>query len=512
MKKKVGGCAVIAININGITMGIFQNTRNGVSCIDKLEYPLALGHEVFTLGNIGFNSLNELSSILNKYKLVCEGYGITDIVVYSTTVLREALNCEVVKDRIKINTSLDINVLDDSSEKSMIYYDIINNFNKISKKHKNVVIAYIGSGSIGIATYNGECITKNYNIQLGAVRFHELLSGLRGDAVDYHNVVEEYLKTVYKKLDIKNCDCIILTGAESSRIADLTNSKFESGLYQTERKEMSGLYKDIKVLTGENIAVKYEITEDTATMLSTTLNIAHELYRSVGENPKIYISKLDLEKTIASINISSVFKQAYQKHIYDSSIAVSLAQSKKFCCDEQHFSTVRSKAMKLYDKLKPVHGLDDKFRRLLEISCILHSTGQYINIRSKVSCTFGIIKNLDIYGLSQEEVQFVSFICTYSDNLLNDVSDYKNFISNSPDNQLNLVKLIAIFRLADALDRSQKNKITINTMKIEDEFFIIKASTNETAYLEEWAFNQCSEYFSKIFGLKPQLTVKLKII
>ena len=78
-------------------------------------------------------------------------------------------------------------------------------------------------------------------------------------------------------------------------------------------------------------------------------------------------------------------------------------------------------------------------------------------------------------------------------------------------NKVIVSKLVAIIRLADALDRSHKQKLEITSVKIAEKELIIKAISEKNTRLEEWNFSKKAEFFSEVFGLKPVLIVKKEI-
>ena len=106
-KKKGGKCgAVIDIGSHLLKMRIAQLKKGEIAEVDRLEYPLHLGHEVFNEGKISFESLRELSQILQGYAEVMESYGVDQIRAVATTALREAQNRAYVIDQLKIQNDL----------------------------------------------------------------------------------------------------------------------------------------------------------------------------------------------------------------------------------------------------------------------------------------------------------------------------------------------------------------------------------------------------------------------
>jgi len=166
-KNHNGPAAVIEVGSSAVRMRISQMRRGVIETLDSLEYPVSLGHEVFNHGKISFESLRTLSSILTKFKSALDGFGCKDVRVVSSTVMREAENRSFVTDQLKIHNDLNLEILEYSEEKALICSEIIR---LLTNKHKldpqNAMIAYIGTGSIGLALHDGECISDSVNIPI----------------------------------------------------------------------------------------------------------------------------------------------------------------------------------------------------------------------------------------------------------------------------------------------------------------------------------------------------------
>lgn len=513
MNKKSNNCAVIEIGANDVKLGIFENSKDGIRSLDRLSYPVSLGHEIFNYGQVDITSLNELNNIISRYKHACADFGINDISAISTTVMRDAQNSGVIADRVKIKNDLEINVFTDNKEKSLIYSHIIHRLLRNTETPESAIIAYIGSGSMGIACFDGSHITTAYNIPIGASKLHDMLGGLRKQITDYHLVVEEYLFSVYDKLniDFSKYTSLVLTGSEMDHILNISKDLEKDTPSFISYSTIKTIYKSVKSLTAENIGLKYNISEEHANILSTTLSISYTLTKFMSKSSKIIISPVNMARIVANHKLNPGIRAAYTKHILESSLKAASLVAMRYNCNPVHYNAVKRISCQLFDKLKKVHGLDLNYRHLLEIAAIIHGSGAYVNTRHKTQSSFDLIKNLDIYGISQEECKIIAYLSSYNDTVT-PVQEMISFSDISQEEKITICKLIAIFRLANALDKSQRDKITINKLKIQDDELVIHASAIMDASLEQWAFEECSSYFTDIFGLKPKMIIKSNLI
>lgn len=230
MNKKLPGgpAAVIEIGSSAMRMRVSQLKHGEIEMLDSLEYPVFFGHEVFTTGRISFESLRQLSSILTKFTTALDGYNCKNVRVVSSTVMREAENRSFVIDQLKIHNNLHLEILEYSEEKALICSEIIRLLKEESKlEMKDALIAYVGTGSIGVALYDGKAICTSQNIPIGSLKLHDALGALSRECDDFYPAVEEYLDIILNRVDIpkKDIRSIILTGSDLELVASVCGAE-----------------------------------------------------------------------------------------------------------------------------------------------------------------------------------------------------------------------------------------------------------------------------------------------
>ena len=161
--------------------------------------------------------------------------------------------------------------------------------------------------------------------------------------------------------------------------------------------------------------------------------------------------------------------------------------------------------------MKGAHGLGARERLLLEIAAILHDCGHYVTVKGHLQSSFDLIKDMDLYGLTEEEKLLTAFVARYNEYDVPDPQDAA-FASLNEKNRLIVSKLIAIFRLANALDKSQKQKLSELKVRLDKDRLKISSRSDANLYLEQWAFGQCAPYFKEVFGYNPELTLQTDLL
>jgi exopolyphosphatase/guanosine-5'-triphosphate,3'-diphosphate pyrophosphatase len=514
-KKNMKEAAVIDIDSNALRMRISQLKKDKITDIDRLTYPLHLGHEVFTEGKISFESLRELSSLLRGYGNILKDYGVGQCKIVATTALREAKNRSYVIDQLKIQNDMTVEVLEDDQEKTLLYSEILNNLGRLpERKNESALIAYIGAGTIGFSVYDGKQMIFSQNIPMGSLKLHDILGNVQETGNDFYMVVEEYLDTILEHVEIPlEGGCVqnlILTGIEVRLIATICGIESKDGNYEIDAGKIRDLFGKIRSLSQEKIAAQYGIPEETAELLYSSIAISLRLLR-YAKSDVIICPSVELWDTLIRHMLLPKSKSEYQEHVRVNAISCAQNIARIYNCNEKHTAFVRNCACKIFDRMKNAHGLDQRKRLLLELAAILHECGHYVTVKQHLLSSFDLIKDTDIYGMTDMEMLLTAYVARYNEY---DVPNFEDaeFSSLHEENKLIISKLAAIFRLANSLDKSGKQKFRDVSVRLEDDRLVIFAKTNQNFYLEKWTFEQCSPFFKEVFGYNPELSVKSTLI
>ena len=512
MNKKRGGrpVAVIDIGSNLVKMRVSQLQNGECVDIDRLEYPIKLGHEVFHTGKISFESLKELSSILRGYTQVMAEYGVTQYKTVATTVFREAQNCAYILDQLKIQNNMTIDVLEDDQEKTLIYSEILRALQSGSAPISNALISYIGTGSIGVAVYENNTMVFSQNIPMGSLKLHDMLGSIQQQTTDFYLVLDEYLDNIVKHLSFPRLshpiENIIITGNEFELIAKLCDIPLKKGRYIIETGQVQSLYKAVRSMSAEKISMLYDIPDGQAEALYSALSIYLRVL-TLTSAKNIISPKIELWDALIRQQLFPKSGAEYEEHVHQNALSCAKTLAQHYLGDEAHHETVRAYACLIFDKMKKLHGLSARKRMLLELACILHECGYYVNSKSHLASTYDLIKNTDIYGLTDEDVLLIATISRYNEYSCPEIGD-PEYMRLSQKNRLVVSKLIAIFQLANALDKSQKQKLRSVKIRLKEDLLTVSGETDENAYLEKWAFDSSAPFFEEVFGIKPQFVIK----
>lgn len=513
-KRSVRIVAVIDIGSNNIKMRISQRSKGVIGDLEMLERPVGIGHEVFSTGKISFDCLREISKIIQGFSRVMEEYGVGSVRVVATTALRECQNRAYVTDQLKIQNDITLEILEETQEKSLIYSEIMRQFRERElTDFGNTLISYIGTGSIGIAACSHGNIVLMQNIRIGSVKLHDILAGMEEITDRFDVVAEEYLDTLLSDIgdyiEKKSVKELILSGSEFDVIARHCQISSVGGTYKITGKEIEALYDQIKGLSAEELCERYEVTEAEGEEFYAVLAIYDRLLKLTGAQ-RVYYTKIDVWDPIMRQMLLPA-KGGDELELSQNTLASAGRIAKKYQCNREHYDFVVGVARDIFDKTKKFHGMGAKYRLFLELATILHDCGHFISTKNHLTATYDVIKNSEIYGLTRDEQHMIANVAKHNESSVPDLTD-TNFRELGEKQQLIVSKLVGIFRVASALDKSYRQKIETVKIKLEGQKLVVAGITDHDTFLEQWAFRQCAAFFEDVFGIKPVFELKTKLL
>jgi exopolyphosphatase/guanosine-5'-triphosphate,3'-diphosphate pyrophosphatase len=502
-----GGCkAVIDIGSNALRLKIAEARKTSkIKYIESVAYDLSLGRDTFDDGKITFENLEKICAIVKNYMTLAAGYGVSDIRVVATTAVREATNREYILDQIKIKTGLNVEVIDDAQEKLYIY-KLMSSLLADSLKESTLLV-YIGSGSVGLSYMAQGQVAAAHNIKTGSLRISELFTELQEYSSDFHLVLEEYLNGFTDGLtDIPHTiKDFVASGQEVALIANLCGAADDGLFLHIPKENFIRVYEELKHKSVDNIALDYKLTTEKAEVLLPAMAIFKRLLDLTGADsllsPAILLSDALLFEMLNPRRFAEINKE-FNKYtlLHARGIAA------RFQVPASHSDAVERYAVKIFDKMKKIHGMAGHEKLLLQTAAILHDIGKFINFKHHYLHACNIVTGLDILGLSNLDREIVACICQYHSARTPTLHD-GNYSRLLPAERVLVSKLTAILRAADALDRSGGEKFQDIDVKVEDEL-VVAISTAQNIDLDQWVFTQKCALFEEVFGIKAKLKNK----
>ncbi len=173
------------------------------------------------------------------------------------------------------------------------------------------------------------------------------------------------------------------------------------------------------------------------------------------------------------------------------------ALAKRFRYDEAHATHVKNLSLELFDALKKEHGLGKHERMLLEVAAILHDIGTFLRTSGHHRHSEYIIANSEIFGLNREDINIVSNVARYH-RKTPPLPTHVNYIALPREARIVVLKLAAILRVADALDRSHSGRVRdLSFERTEDRFIMLRR--NRSIFARKLSLAEKGDMFEDVF-------------
>lgn len=505
--------AAIDVGSYEVNLKIYElSTRKGIRVVNHVRHRMELGKDTYATGRIGTELVDELCRVFLDFQRIMKEFGVEAYRACATSAVRESKNNLVLLDRIRLKTGIKLEVLSNSEQRFLGYKSIAFNSDRFQEIiEKGTAIVDVGGGSIQLSLYDKDNLVTTQNIRLGTLRLRERLADVAERTIRYAGVIEELLNNemrTYRKLYLKdrNIRYMLLVGSYIQYIDKYIHKDRE--VNQITRDEFITFYDEFIQKGQLAMAAELGISMENSTLLLPTLVIYKRLLEETGAE-NVVILGMDLGDGLA-FDYAERRKILRPKHNFENDIIEAARNiAKRYHTNRNHTQVMERIALTIYDKMKAIHGLGKRERLLLQISVLLHDCGKYINMAQSAECSYNIIMATEIIGLSHMEREILANIIRFNSG---NVMPFEELAVSSlleRTEYMTIIKLTAILRLANALDRSHKQKIREIKVNVKDNHVIqILADTMEDLTLEQALFQEKAELFEEVYSLKPVLKAK----
>lgn len=497
--------AAIDIGSYEVEMKVFElSSRRGMREIDCIRRKLELGKDTFATGKVSVEKLEDLCELLESFLEIMKGYRVDAYRACATSAIRETGNQVILLDYIKNRTGISIEVLGNAAQRFMDYKSIAskeNEFNRLILKPTAIVD--VGGGSVQISLFDKDSLVTTQNMRMGNLRLREKLSVLESSTTHMELMLQEVVDNElkgFKKLHVKDREIknLIVVG---DHIGDLTKATSVS------REDFFKLYDEVLHSPVDEVARKFEVADESVSLLLPSLVIYKRFMEEFGVET-VWMPGLNLCDGIA-YEYAVQNKMIKAAHNFDEDIiAAARNMAKRYLCGKSHIRILEELSLAIFDKTKKIHGMGPRERLLLQISVILHSCGKYISLADVGECSYSIIMATEIIGLSGDEREIIANVVKYNTQEFAYYDTISAGTGMTRETYLKITKITAILRIANAMDRSHRQKFRDVKMSLREKELLIQVTTNEDITLEKGLFPEKAVFFEEVFGVRPVIRQK----
>lgn len=395
--------AIIDIGSNSIRMLVFKKTsRFGFYLLNESKNRARISENSYqNNGYLQETAMQRAEDAIAEFVNIANFYKARKIICVATSAVRDAPNKEQFIRRVREKSSINIKVIDGKKES---YYGGMAALNLLPPV--DGITIDIGGGSTELALIKDKKIIDTISFQLGTVRLKELFFDSDKNKIESaRRYIQEQLKELPS--DFKS-NFLIGIGGTLRAIAQsiMKKEKYPLNTIHAYRyaidKNQDFFEKVINAKKSEELK-NLGFKEDRFDVIIEGVLIFIEVAKAIGANEVITSGVGVREGVFLSDllrNSAGRFPQGFNPSVK--------SLMDRFEIDTRTASYSSKIVLELFDILKSLHKMDEKYKRYLLIAVKLSEIGTYINFYKKNFHAFNIIfEGLD-YGFSHEERVLIS--------------------------------------------------------------------------------------------------------
>ncbi|MFT8872473.1 MAG: exopolyphosphatase [Sporolactobacillus sp.] len=496
--------ASITVGLQVIVLKIADMTQAAV--IEEARGDVTIGEDIYNQQMIAFHTVDDVCGVLAGFVQIMKDYGVSDYRAAAASSVQEAVNAAYVKEQIRIKTGLNLEWLNNAEERYLHNQAVASRTERFSAFiEKGTMLIDISSGSLQLTVYNRGKFIFSRNIKIGPLRVREMLGNLENYSGDYVDVMEDYITSKingyqqFAPKDVKY-ENFILVGTD---LLAFKRAFLKSSSDKISRERFDDLYRHILDIPVNVLAKQYNVPYDSASQLLPSVMILKTMLEMTGAR-SIILSEADLADGLLVAESIEEGRRKLPRPPADDILDAAHNVALRYHCDPAHIAAVEKFALHLFDRLKPLHGLGKDERLLLHLATILMDAGSYIDMNAHYVHSYYVIQSTELTGLSDAAREIVATTARYH-SAETPSSDPEAFQALGSEDRLIVAKLVAILRIADALDDSRQQRVgKISVSRRYDRIVITPEGSGDLS-LERLTFEEKAGYFEEVFGIKPLL-------
>ncbi len=498
--------AVIDIGSTAVRMIVAEvNSEGQWWRLDRAARPVGLGRDVFTSGAISRESMLQCIKILSSFTELLEGWGVTpdNIRTVATSAIREARNRDTFIDRVQIRTGLQVNVIEGVEENHLTYLAVQNAINHMRPQftRSGSLILEVGGGTSELMVLNRGKMVSAHSLRVGTVRVRQQIR----PGFDSAQQIREYLRenvrvtkeVLAAEFDLSRVRFFVAVGGEA-RLAARKVGERKHEYYSIIRKRpfdefIAGVQEMRMDELVDELGLSYYEVESLLPGL-----LLYKFFLEVTSADQLIVPDVSIREGVL-ISFALGTSRAVEQQFYTQVIASALSLGRKYHFDEAHARHVAEHALSLFDQLAEEHGLDRHARLLLEVAALLHDIGNFVRSSGHHKHSQYLVANSEIFGFSREDIRIISNLVRYH-RKVPPQSSHPGFSSLRREHRLMVLKLGAILRIADALDRSHSQRVRSVEAEVHEGDLLLHCEHSSDIQVESYGVDLKGDMFEQVYG------------
>ena len=502
--------AVIDVGSAALRMAIGEARQGApIRRLETLEAPVAVGLDTLSQGRIQSVTTETAIRTFHDFFVVLDGYGISpeSCRAVATTAVRDARNRDVFLDRVEKACGLRIQVIEAIEELRLNYQLVRRTLGPRFDRGRHMLLS-LGSGGTQVVVQHDGMIVFEETLHFGMLKLQDLTRGRWPQVAAVRGFLGKVVGAVNRLQDLTGVTSLVVISSEIHQLVDrLARVKHTTAGLEITRRSLESLHRDLGKLAMDEVLQRVGLDYATVDKGLVALEELWAFTRATAARTIIVPSVSMLDSLLLDARLRG--EQHGEEDLAQQIEYAAMALGRRYHYDEAHELQVRKLALQLFDDLQQLTNLSPRSRLMLSVAAILHDVGYYVSPRGHEQHSRYLISSSEIMGFTRDELQRIALVAGYHKRPMRSLSDER--LARLPSaERVEVLKLAALLRLAEALDPHHQQRVNRVTARIKPASLSVLAETRfgdrDDFTIIADSFHKKSDLFEEIFGIKPTLT------
>jgi exopolyphosphatase/guanosine-5'-triphosphate,3'-diphosphate pyrophosphatase len=467
--------------------------------------PVRLGHGVYLSGRLDPAAMDAAVATVDGFRAQMAELGVEHYRAVATSAVRESKNGDEFIDRVREVTGIEIEPISGSEETRLVHLAVAN---RLPLGRRRWLLVDLGGGSVEVSLVDRGGTIWSESHTMGSVRLLEVLTEAGADPGRFRRLLDEYVSVlrVPAAVSTGRIAGYIATGGNIETLARLGGARPEPEASRLAVDSLRAVIERLAAMSYRERVDGLGLREDRADVVlpaaAVYLRLA-ELCRA----EEIIVPNVGVKEGVVLDLVDRLTRaRDHADRQTREVLAGAVTVGRKYLFDEAHARHVAELALALYDQLRPLHNLGAADRKILQAAALLQVIGQFVSYKGHHKHSYYLIANTELPNFSQHEMRLVATVARYHRGA-DPTAQHHPFAGLSEDDQQRVRRLVALLRVAHALDRDHLQRVRDLQARIGSSWVTLHLEASGGLLLEGWSLKKKSQLFADVFRRRVRLRV-----
>lgn len=502
--------AAIDVGTNSIHMIVAEaRPRSGYRVVDREKDVVQLGLSSLDGQALTDEAIERGVLSIAKMSEIAQRWNAEEVIAVATSAVREAPNRREFIRLVREACGVKLRVISGEEEADYIFRAVRS---AVDIDGSTAICIDIGGGSAELIVGTADEIYFTASEPLGSLRLSqrfELTDRPTDEALEAcRKFAAERATRLRKRVRRLGLDMAIGTSGTILTLAAICNSTADDGtasnaLRPLERSRLEDVIPLLASMTAAERSERFAIDGKRATTIVGGAVALSEIFRALRVDSllacPVAIREGIVESRLATLRVTTRGGGSLRRRS-----VTELAE--RTDCDLRHARHVARLAVRLFDQTRELHELPAEARELLEYAALLHESGAHISDRGHHKHSYYLIRHAELKGFTEDQLLVIANVARYYRKTTPDPS-HENIRELTPSQRTAVEKLAAILRIAEGLDRGNRQRVRDVAVQRSGHTLQFVARTRADASVEIESAEKRAKYFARLFAVRVRFEV-----